>query len=159
MEIVVYRTSTHGVALVRIIECRSECAARSSLEMQDPKNRYFGTIAQICRAISSEIRHVSTIRKNLVNSNTSSTCPRNMMNVGLLTAEILASMGHPCKFQRLSRLGSVTAWHCSSGHQPNFVALNRGRHLYLAGWPSRWALAHISSCICIMCITVYCMHV
>jgi len=25
------------------------------------------------------------------------------------------------------------------------VALNRGRHLYLAGRPSRWALAHISS--------------
>jgi len=39
------------------------------------------------------------------------------------------------------RLGSVTAWHSSSGHQPNFAALNRGRHLYLAGRPSRWALA------------------
>jgi len=25
------------------------------------------------------------------------------------------------------------------------AALNRGRHLYLAGRPSRWALAHISS--------------
>jgi len=25
--------------------------------------------------------------------------------------------------------------------------LNRGRHLYLAGWPSRWALAHISSIV------------
>jgi len=25
--------------------------------------------------------------------------------------------------------------------------LNRGRHLYSAGRPSRWALAHISSCI------------
>ena len=31
----------------------------------------------------------------------------------------------------------------SIGRQPNFVALNRGRHLYLAGRPSRWALAHI----------------
>jgi len=31
----------------------------------------------------------------------------------------------------------------SSGRQPNFVALNRGRHLCLAGRPSRWALAHI----------------
>ena len=43
------------------------------------------------------------------------------------------------------RLGSVTARHSSSGHQPNFAALNRGRHLYSAGQPSRWALAHISS--------------
>jgi len=33
----------------------------------------------------------------------------------------------------------------SSGRQPNFAALNRGRHLYSAGRPSPWALAHISS--------------
>jgi len=37
---------------------------------------------------------------------------------------------------------------CSSGRQPNFVMLNRGRHLCLAGRPSRWALAHISSYNC-----------
>ena len=47
----------------------------------------------------------------------------------------MASLGHPCNFQRLSRLGSVTARHCSSGRQPNFAALT--------GQPSRWALAHI----------------
>jgi len=33
---------------------------------------------------------------------------------------------HPCKFQRVSRLGSVTAKHCSSGRQPNFAALTVG---------------------------------
>ena len=53
------------------------------------------------------------------------------------------SLGHPSKFQRVWRLGSVTARHSSSGRQPNFAALNRGRHLYSAGRPSRWALAHI----------------
>ena len=47
------------------------------------------------------------------------------------------SLGHPCKFQRVSRLGSVTARHSSSGRQPNFAALNRGHHLYSAGRPSR----------------------
>jgi len=31
----------------------------------------------------------------------------------------------------------------SSGRQPNFAALNRGRHWYSAGRPSRWASAHI----------------
>ena len=46
-------------------------------------------------------------------------------------------------FQRVSHLGSVTARHSSTGHQPNFAALNRGRHLYSARGPSRWALAHI----------------
>ena len=58
-----------------------------------------------------------------------------------------SSLGHPCKFQRVSRLGSVIARHSSIGRQPNFAVLNRGRHLYLAGRPSRWALAHIVVCI------------
>jgi len=53
------------------------------------------------------------------------------------------SLGHSCKFQRVSRLGSVTAQHSSIGREPNFAALTRGRHLYSAGRPSRWALAHI----------------
>ena len=52
-------------------------------------------------------------------------------------------MGHPCKFQRVSRLGSVTARHSSSECEPHFAALNRGRHLYSAGRSSPWALAHI----------------
>ena len=30
------------------------------------KNRHLGTIAQICRAVSSQLRHVSTIGKKLV---------------------------------------------------------------------------------------------
>jgi len=42
-----------------------------------------------------------------------------------------------------SYIGSVTARHSSSGRQPNFVTLSRGRHLYLAARPSRWASAHI----------------
>jgi len=55
----------------------------------------------------------------------------------------LAGLGHPIIFQRISRLSSVTARQSSSGRQPNFAALNRGRHLCSAGRPSRWALAHI----------------
>jgi len=57
--------------------------------------------------------------------------------------DLLASLWHSSKFQWISRLGSVTARHSSSGRQPNFAELNRGRHLYSAGRPSRWALAHI----------------
>jgi len=60
--------------------------------MQDPKkvtkNRHLGTITQFCRAISSQPRHVSTIGKNLLSSNNSSTCPHNMVNFGTLAAEI-----------------------------------------------------------------------
>jgi len=61
--------------------------------------------------------------------------------------DLLASLRHPCKFQRVSRLGGVTARHSSSGRQPNLAALNRGRHLYSAGRPSRWVLTDISSCV------------
>jgi len=57
----------------------------------------------------------------------------------------VGELRHPCKRQRVSRLGSVTARYSSSGRRPNFAALNKGRHLYLAWRPSRWALAHISS--------------
>ena len=84
--------------------------------------------------------------KNFLNSNTSCTFPDSTVNFGALAVEIrFASLGHPCKFQRVSHLGSVTARHSGSGRQPNFAALNRGRHLYSAGRPSRWVLAHISS--------------
>ena len=108
------------------------------------KKCHLGTITQLCRAISSQLRHISTIRKNLLSSNVSPTRPYNMAHFGPLAAEILlASLGHPCQFQRISCLGSITARHSSIGRQPNFAALNRGRHLYSAGRPSRWALAHI----------------
>jgi len=53
-------------------------------------------------------------------------------------------LGHPCKFQLVSRLGSVTAWHLVVGVSQT-AELNRGRHLHSAGLPSGWALAHISS--------------
>jgi len=55
----------------------------------------------------------------------------------------LAGLGNLIIFPWVLRLGSVTARQSSSGHQPNFAALNRGRHLCSAGRPSRWALAHI----------------
>jgi len=80
------------------------------------KNRHLGTIAQLCRAISSQLRHVSTIGKKLLSINTSSTCPDNMVNFGPLTAEIGSGVwGNPYKFQRVLRLGSVTARHLVVG--------------------------------------------
>ena len=60
------------------------------------------------------------------------------------------SLGHPCKFQRVLRLGSVTARHSTIGRQPKFAALNRGRHLYSAGRLSRWALDHIVVLVILM---------
>jgi len=56
--------------------------------IKSPKIRHLRTIAQLYRAISSQRRDLSTIGKNLLNSNISPTCPHNMVNFGLLAAEI-----------------------------------------------------------------------
>jgi len=80
-------------SLIANLECSLKRAARGSLKMQDakksPKSRHLRTIVQLCRAISSQLRHVSTIgKKNLLSSNISSSCPQNMVNFALLAAEI-----------------------------------------------------------------------
>jgi len=116
---------------------RCKCKTQKSRQ-KVAKNRYLGTIQQLYRAISSQLRHLSTIGKKLLSSNISSTCPHNMVNFSPLAAETISLVwGTPCKFQLVSRLGSVTARHSSSGRQQNFAALNRGRHLCSAGRPSR----------------------
>jgi len=121
----------------------AKCAARGSLKIQDAKNRHFGTIAQIYRTVSSQLRHVSTIGKNLLNINTSSTCPLNMVNCGLLTAEICWRVwGTPASFNGFRVLAALLHGTLVVGVSQT-AALNRGRHLYSAGRPSRWALAHI----------------
>jgi len=72
--------------------------------MQDAKkvakNHHFGTIAQLCRATSLQLRHVSTIGKNLLSSNISPTCAYNMLNFGPLAAEIVSlGFGTPANFK------------------------------------------------------------
>jgi len=58
----------------------------------DAKNRHLSTIAQLCWAISSQARHVSTNEKNMLNSNISTTYPHNMANIGPLAAEIVSTV-------------------------------------------------------------------
>ena len=78
-------------------------AARCKYRKQ--KNRHFGTIAQFCPAVSSQLMHVSTVGKKFVkqqyllhmSSKYGEPWPTNGWDQ-------LASLGHPCKFQRLSRL-------------------------------------------------------
>jgi len=64
-------------------------AARWKCRTQkSPKSRHLRTIVQNCRTISSQLRHISTIGKSWLRSNTSFTCPDNMVNFGPLVAEI-----------------------------------------------------------------------
>jgi len=84
-------------------------------------------------------------KKNLLSSNISSTCPHNMVNFGPLAAEILSLVcGTPGNFNRFRVLAVLLHVTLVVGVSQT-AALNRGRHLYSAGRPSRWALAQISS--------------
>jgi len=124
--------------------CCSRLAANTGRK-RVAKNRHLGTIAQLCRAISSQLRHISTIGKKLVKQQyLLYMSPENRELRPTRGWDRFVSLGHPSKLQRVSRLGSVTARHSMGVSQT--AALNRGRHLYSAVRPSRWALAHISSC-------------
>jgi len=173
------------------------------------KNRHLGTIAQLCPAISSQLRPKAYIgnRKNLVKQqyllHMSPQCAELRPTNGW---DLLANLGHPSKFQPVSWLryctdvaqrrstklcmmfgrfldwytiytfsGALAPWrnfarckvhfkscvllywqhYCTALEQwpsaklcgvvqgmevRNFC---RGRHLYSAGRPSRWASAHI----------------
>ena len=99
------------------LRCRSETCCTLFAEnigcKKVAKNRHLGTIAQLCRAISLQLRHISTIGKKLVKQ-------QYILHVVSQYGELRptsgwdrsSSLGHPCKFQRVSRLGSVTARHC-----------------------------------------------
>ena len=61
------------------------------------KNPHLGTIAQLCRAVSSQLGHVGyrQSKRNWLNSNISSTHTDNMVHFGPLTAEIGSGVWSP----------------------------------------------------------------
>ena len=86
----------------------SSCPLTEFCHVQNSLCVQLRIIAQVCRAKSSELKHVSTIGKNLLNSNTSSTCRRNMANFGLLTAEICWRVwGTPANFNGFRVLAAL----------------------------------------------------
>jgi len=90
------------------LECMSEMCCTRLAENTGRKNRHFGSIAQLCWAVSSQLTRVSTIRKeNWLNTDTSSTFSHNMVNFGLLTAEICWWLwGTPAYFNRFRILAA-----------------------------------------------------
>jgi len=79
-----------------------------------------------------------------------------MVNFGLLAAEIgLPVWGTPANFNGFRVLAALLNG-IYSGRQQNFATLNRGGRLYLAGRPSRLALAHISSDCCNASVVDFC---
>jgi len=113
----IYRTSTHGVrGSSANLECRSEmCCTRlagNAGPKKSPKIRHLGTIAQLCRAISLQLRYLSTIGKQLLDSNVSATCSHNMVNFGPLPAEICWRVwGTPANFNGFRVLAPLGLLH------------------------------------------------
>jgi len=175
--------------------------AENTESKKSQKIHHVRTIAQICRAISLQLRQVSTIGKKIVKQQylfhissqygelrPTSGCDQfgclgypSKFSTGFTSwlryysdvtqrkpTKLCTMFGHLlgcylythfrgscpvtefCKVQNslcvqvlLTYIGSITAWHSSSGRQPNFETLSTGRYLYSAGQPSRWALAHV----------------
>jgi len=85
------------------LQCRSEMCcmwfAGNAGPKKLPKIRHLGTIAPLCLAISSQLRHVSTIGKKVLNSNAFPTCAHNIVNFCPLTARIRGRVwGTPANF-------------------------------------------------------------
>jgi len=101
--------------------------AENTGRKKSPKIRHLGTITQLCLAISSQLRHLSTIGKKLLNSNISPTCPYNMVNFRPLVAAIgLLVWGTPANFNGFRILAALlhgtlvvgvsqTLWCCTEG--------------------------------------------
>jgi len=128
------------------LECRSEMCG--SLQIRDAKKSpkiAIGTIAQLCRAISPQLRHVSTIGKKFVKQQYLLYVAHNMVNFGPLAVEIVSLVwGTPANFNRFRVLAALLHGTLVVGVSQT-AAFNRGCHLYSAGRPSRWASAHIFS--------------
>ena len=106
---------------------------------KSPKMHHLGTIVHLCRTISSQLRHVSTVGKKLVKQQYLLHMFWQQPSSGW---DLLASLGHPCKFQRVSCLGSITARHSSSGRQQTLrhwtegaTYIRQGGH-HVGHWPT-----------------------
>jgi len=111
------------------LECQSEmCWTRLAGNVgpkKSPKIAHLGTIAQLCRAISSQLRNVSTIGKKIIKQQYLLQTSSQYGELRPTSSwDMLASLGHPCKFQRVSRLGTLVVGVSQT------AVLNRGRHLY-----------------------------
>ena len=98
------------------LECMSETCCTRLAKMQDakksPKIRHLGTIVQLCRAISSQLRHISTSGKKVVKQQYPPTCRYNMVNFGPLAAKIFSLVwGTPANFNGFCVLAALL--HCT----------------------------------------------
>jgi len=111
---------------------------------KSPKICHLRTMAQLCRAVSLQLRHVSTIGKKLVKQ-------QYLLHVFSQYGELrptngwhwFGCLGHPSKFQRVSRLAFVTAGDVTH-RRPTIPCTMFGR---LLSWYTIYTLFGGSSCL------------
>ena len=136
----VYHTSTHGVALVQIYNACMKCAARRSLKIQDAKKSpFWHHRTTLSGCIFAAKACIQNPKKKLVKRPT------------INGWDLLASLGHSCKFQRVLRLGSVTARHLAVGVSQTLrhwtegaTYIRQGDH-HVGHWPTFLVLTSLWS--------------
>jgi len=118
--------------------------------MQDPKLPSGHHRTNLSGYIFATKARIDNREKSLLNSNASPTCLHNMVNFGPLAAEICWRLWDTAANFNGLRVLAAPARHSGTGRQPIFAALNRGRHLYSAWRPSRWALAVLAHILAII---------
>jgi len=96
-------------------------------------NRHLRTIAQLCRAISSPLRHVSTIGKKTCKTAISTLCCHNIVNFGPVAEIGLPVWGTTANFNRFRVLASLLQRRRST--EVNQILQDV--------WPSPWLVQHI----------------
>jgi len=89
--------------------------------------------------------HIDNREKNLLSSSISSTCPYNIVNFGLLAAEIISLVRViPANFNRFRVLAALLHGTLVLGISKTLWRWTEGAtYICMAGRPSRWALADI----------------
>jgi len=134
--------------------CRSETCCKRLAENTGRKNSPSGHHrTTLSGYIFATKPHIDNPKKNLLNSNISSTCPHSMVNFGPLVLEIVSLVSStPANFNGFHVMASLLQRrHSTEANQtlhdvwpsPGLV-----HHIYIfggysSGQPSRWTLAHI----------------
>jgi len=119
----------------------ARCKYRTQKSLQKSPSRHHRTT--LSGYIFATKAYIDNRKKNLLSSNISSTCHHNMANFSPLAAETGSVVwGTPANFNGFRVLAAILHGTPALGVRQT-AALDRGRHLYLPGRPSRWASAHI----------------
>jgi len=105
------------------------CGTRLAANTGRKKSPFWHHRTNLSGCIFAAKACIDNQKKNLLNTDTSSTCPHNMVNFGLLTAEICWPVwGTPANFNGFHVLAALLHGTLVVGVS-QIAALNRGRHL------------------------------